>query len=137
MKEEAKPIKGRLQNCSLDVFSASDGWLDRWKTSYAIKEHRIVGKYGNVSEETVTFWMERLQELTTGYSSENIWIMDGFGYFFEPLPDKRLIEKGKQVKGGKKPKQRCMIDFFVNAVREKVKEPVVIWKSGIPRCFRG
>ena len=63
--------------------------------------------------------------------------MDGFGYFFEPLPDKRLIEKGKQVKGGKKSKQRCTIDFFVNAVREKVEEPVVIWKSGIPRCFRG
>ena len=104
MKEDAKPIKGRLQNCSLDGFSASDGWLDGWKTSYAIKESQIVGKYGNVSEETVTFWMERLQELTTGYSSENIWIMDGFGYFFEPLPDKRLIEKGKQVKGGKKSK---------------------------------
>ena len=30
--------------------------------------------------------------------------MDGFGYFFEPLPDKRLMEKGKQVKGGKKSK---------------------------------
>ena len=63
--------------------------------------------------------------------------MDGFGYFFEPLPDKRLIEKSKQVKGGKKSKQRCTIDFFVNAVREKVEEPVFTWKSGIPRCFRG
>ena len=30
-----------------------------------------------------------------------------------------------------------MIAFFVSPDRGKVEEPVVIWKSGMPRCFRG
>ena len=88
LKEEAKTIKERLQDCSLDGFTTLDGWLDRWKTAYAIKERRLVGEAGDVSEKTITSWMERLQELTAGYSSENIWNMDESGYFFKALPDK-------------------------------------------------
>ena len=53
LKEEAKTIKERLQICSLDGFNASDGWSDRWKTACAIKERRIVGEAGDVSEETI------------------------------------------------------------------------------------
>ena len=56
--------------------------------------------------------------------------MDKSGCFFKALP--ALVEKG-----GKKSKQRFMIVFFVNATGLKVKEPVVVWKSGTPRCFRG
>ena len=73
--------------------------------------------------------MERINELIEGYSMENIWNMDESGYFFKTLPDKGLIEKGKQVKGGK------TVAFFVNAAGEKVDQPIVIWKSKLPRCF--
>ena len=48
--------------------------------------------------------MERVQELTKGYLSENIWNMDEPGCFFKALPDKGLVEKGKEAKGGKKSK---------------------------------
>ena len=54
LKEEAKAIKKKLQDCRLDGFSASDGWLDGWKTAYVVKKLRIVGEAGNVSEETIT-----------------------------------------------------------------------------------
>ena len=82
-KEEAKAIKERPQDCSLNGFSASDVWLSGWKTAYAIKERRIVGEAGDVSEERITSWMERLQELFAGYSSESIWNMEEYGYFFQ------------------------------------------------------
>ena len=36
------------------------------------------------------------------------------GCFFKALPDKGLVEKGKQAKCGKKSKQRYTIAFFVN-----------------------
>ena len=58
LKKEAKAMKERLQDCSLGGFSASDGWLDGWKTAYAIKERRIVDKTGDVSKETIISWME-------------------------------------------------------------------------------
>ena len=72
LKEEAMEIKNQLQNSDLDGFVALDGCLEKWKATYAIKEKRIVGEEGDVPEETVSSWIERLQELTEGYSSENI-----------------------------------------------------------------
>ena len=49
--------------------------------------------------------------------------------FFKTLPDKGLVEKSKQVKGGKKLKKKFTIAFFVNAVGEIVEEPVVPWTT--------
>ena len=63
-------------------------------------------------EETVSSWIERLQDLTEGYSLENIWNMDESGCFFKALPDEGLVQKGKQATGGKKSKQRFTIVFF-------------------------
>ena len=38
LKEEAMAIKEQLKNSDFDDFRASDGWLDRWKTTYSVKE---------------------------------------------------------------------------------------------------
>ena len=132
LKEEAMEIKNQLQNSDLDGFVASDGWLEKWKATYAIKEKRIVGEGGDVPEETVSSWIERLQELTEGYSSENIWNMDESGCFFKALPDAGLVQKEEKAKGSKKSKQRLTIAFFVSAAGQKIDEPIVIWKSKLP-----
>ena len=58
-------------------------WLDTWKSAYTIKKSRIVGEVRDVAEETITSWMERIQELTEGHLSENIWNMDESGCFFK------------------------------------------------------
>ena len=72
LKGEAMAIKEQLRNSDFDDFSASDGWLDCWKTAYSVKERRIVGEAGDLSTETVTSWMERKNELIEGYSF-GIW----------------------------------------------------------------
>ena len=54
--------------------------------------------------------------------------MDESGCFFKALPDVGLVQKGKQAKGGK---------IFVSAAGQKIDEPIVIWKSKLPRCFNG
>ena len=41
-------IKNQLQKCELDGFVASDGWLDKWKATYAIKVRQVVGEGGDV-----------------------------------------------------------------------------------------
>ena len=98
LKKEAMAIKESLQDSSLDQLRASDGQLDTWKSANAIKERRIIGEAGDVAEETITSWMERIQELTKGHSSENIWNMDESDYFCNALPDKGLVEKGQEAK---------------------------------------
>ena len=68
LKEEAMAVKEKLQNSDYDSFHASDGW----KASHAIRECRIVGEAGDIAEETITSWMERIVELTEGYELEDI-----------------------------------------------------------------
>ena len=53
-------IKERIQDSSLDGFSALDGWLDGWETAYPIKERQIAGEVGDSSKETITSLMKRL-----------------------------------------------------------------------------
>ena len=45
--------------------------------------------------------------------------------FFKALPDKGLVEKGKQAKGSKNLSKDSRLSFY-NAAREKFEEPVVI-----------
>lgn len=55
---------------------------------------------------------------------------------FKALPERGLLLKGKEARGGKKSKQRFTIAFFVNSAGGKEDEPIVIWKSKVPRCFK-
>ena len=72
LKKETIAIKETLQGSTLDQFRSSYRWLDTWKSAYVIKERQMVGEAGDAAEETIISWMERIQELTEGYSSENI-----------------------------------------------------------------
>ena len=93
MLQEVLKIKESLNDSSLDSFTASSGWLEKWKSCYGIRETRITGEADDVSVSTVRSWIERLPELVKGYKLEDVWNMDELGLFFKLLPDKRLIEK--------------------------------------------
>ena len=89
-----------------------------------------------MAEYTVSAWMERLVELTRGYELADIWNVDETGCSFKALPGKGLAKKKGQTRGGKKPKKRLTIAFFVNAAGEKAIEPLEVWRSKKPRCLK-
>ena len=136
LKEEAMLIKERLNKDELDEFTASNGWLETFKQTYGLRETRITGEVDDIPKMTIQSWIERLPELTSGYELRNIWNMDELGLFFKGLSEKGLIEKSRRCKGGKKSKQRLTAAFFVASDGSKISEPVVIWKSKSPRCFK-
>ena len=117
-------------------FTASNGWFEKWEISYGIRETRVNGEASEVSGETVNKWMERLWELTKDYDPIDIWNMDETGCFFRALLEKGLAEKKSQARGDKKSKTRLTIALFVSAAGEKVIEPIAIWRSTKPRCFK-
>ena len=96
----------------------------------------VSGESGEVREETVKSWKERLPPILVGYSPEDILKMAKTGKFYRALPNKSLSEAAKQCRGGKQSKERVTCAFFVNAAGGKEK-PIVIGKSANPRCFRG
>ena len=85
-------------NPQLDGFHTSNGWLKSFKTTYRIRETTTVISWeaGDIPITTVKAWMERLPELVKGYSLEDVLNTDELGLFFETLPQKGLIEKGKK-----------------------------------------
>ena len=135
-KEEAMEIKKCLDKVEFKNFAASNGWLEKRKISYGVRERKVNGKAGEVVEYTVSAWMERLVELTRGYELAVIWNMGKTGCFFNALRQKGLAEKKSQVRRGKKSKTRLTIAFFVNAAGEKAIEPLVVRRSKKPRCFK-
>ena len=135
LKEETMKIKKCLDP-KKSHFTASNGWLQKWKFSYGARERKVNGEAGEVSKYTVSALMERLLELKREYELADIWNMDETGCFFKTLPKKGLAGKKSQAAGGKKPKAKLTAAFFINTAGEKVIEPLIIRRSAKPRCFR-
>lgn len=134
LKEEALLIAKKFDPET--SFKASNGWLDSFKKRHNIKNMKVSGECGDVSEETVTGWFEHLKVLISGYELVNVWNEDETGCFYRALPDQTLSERKKECRGGKKAKERITIAFFANAAGGK-ETPIVIGRSVTPRCFKG
>ena len=136
LKKEEMLVKERLNKDKLATFTASNGWLEKFKQTYGLRETSITGEADDKPKMTIQSWIGRLPELTSGYELRNMWNMDELGLFFKALLEKDLVEKPRRCKRGKKSKQRLTAAFFVAADGSKISEPVVIWKSKSPRCFK-
>ena len=79
--------------------------------------------------------MERLQKLTAGYSSENIWNKNESGCFFKALLDEELVGKGKQLNGAKL-MQRFTIAFFVKKLPGKKSKSHLLYEWNEPFVIR-
>lgn len=116
-------------------FKGTNGWFEKWKSRYNIRQFSVCGESGDVSGDTISSWKEKLPELLEGYNKKDIYNLDETGCFWRTLPNRGFGQKGKECKGGKKSKHRITICFIVNAAGGKEK-PIVIAKSENPRCFR-
>ena len=132
IQEEALKI---LLKLNVTGFTASNGWLQKWKTRHNVKQFSAAGEYGEVNPETLKSWAERLPEIVKGYKLKDIWNADETGLFWRALPDKSLSVKKGRCKGGKYAKQRITVLLIVNALGEK-EPPIIIGRSLKPRCFK-
>ena len=133
LKEKARQIAEKLEKTD---FKGTNGWFEKWKKHHNIRRVAVCGESGDVRGDTLESWKERLPEIMQGYNKEDIYNLDETGCFWRALPDRGFGEKGKECKGGKKLKHRVTVAFLVSAVGDK-EDPIVIWKSENPRCFRG
>ena len=132
LSEKAKEIAATLGKPD---FKASNGWLDKWKSSFNITQKSVAGESGDVNPETVFSWKERLPVIVSGYANEDIYNFHETGCFWRALPDRGFGQRGKKCKGGKHAKQRFTIALLVNAAGGKEK-PFVIWTSEKHKCFK-
>lgn len=124
-----------------EKFTASDGWLSRWKRRYNIRELNICGE--KLSAESQK---EELQKFklkfhaimqTRGLTAEQVYNCDETGLNFRMLPSKTLVSKQeKSAPRFKKRKERVTVMACSNALGNHKMELVVIGKSKNPRAFK-
>ena len=98
LQDEAQQIAAKL-GCS--EFKASNGWLESFKCLHNLKTLTISGEADAVSDETVEAWLEQLNVLLKGYKPENMWNMDETSCLYRGLPEKTLVERNRECRGGK------------------------------------
>lgn len=108
------------EKLGISGFTASNGWLERFKQYYNLQKMATAGEDGDVSEETLESWNERVRGITREWSPENVWDMDETGSFWRCLPGTSLNEKERRCSGGKQAKQRHTWAFFVNAAKRRI-----------------
>lgn len=139
------PVSGPiLQEKALQVaktlgitdFTASTGWLDRFKNRHSIIYRQICGESNSVNPEVTTDWKNHISALISGYDPSEIYNADEFGLFFKLMPDKSLVLKNEKCHGGKLSKERLTVLVCTNSVGTDKKKPLVIGKYAKPRCFK-
>lgn len=117
-------------------FSASNGWLEKWRDRYNVKFAVLSGERGEVDLSVVEDWKKRLPTLCDGFLPCNIFNADESGLYYRAFPTKSLIAKGDDPGGCKVSKDRITFLLGASVTGEKIK-PLVIGKSMKPRCFVG
>jgi hypothetical protein len=134
LQGKAKQIANELRVEGGD-FSASEGWLQKWKQRNNVSSYKINGESRNVDLEHVEQWKLSLKTLLIGYDLKNVFNMDETGFFFLALPDSTLSHGKQSCKGGKQGKDRITMVLTCFALGEKLP-PWIIDKSKNTRTFR-
>ena len=99
MQERSSLFAKGLEN---EEFKASNGWLESFYKRYKIMFVTRSEEYGDVPEDVVKEWKEKLASLREGYRLEDIFNMDKTGLYFRVTEIKTLFQKGQDRAGGKK-----------------------------------
>ena len=84
-REALIPVSGfMIQEKALQIvlksnvtgFTASNRWLEKWKTRHNVKQFSVAGEDGEVNAEGLEPWTERLPEIVKGYVLKDIWNTD-------------------------------------------------------------
>jgi AcrR family transcriptional regulator len=103
LRGKAKMIAAQL---NIENFTASNGWIARFKDRHGLVYKKLVGESAAVDSESTEAWLERLPSLLEGYEQRDIYNADETGLFYNVLPDRTLALKGESCHGGKNCKDR-------------------------------
>ena len=101
LEEEGMEIKKCLDIVEFKNFTASNGWLEKWKISYGVRERKVNVEAAKVAEYTVSAWMERLMKLTRGYELADVWNMDEASCFLRHCVRNVLLKRKVKPEEGK------------------------------------
>ncbi|XP_028660410.1 jerky protein homolog-like [Erpetoichthys calabaricus] len=120
-------------------FTASVGWLDRWKKCYGIRQLCVCGEKLSSNFEEMEAFKKRFQEFieTESLTGDQIFNCDESGLNYKMLPSKSLAARTDAAAPGyKRSKERLTILACSNATANLKMNLAMIGKSKNPRAFK-
>lgn len=128
----------KLMNGDL-AFTASNGWLDRWKRRHGIRQLTISGEKLSADNTAAKEYLDEFADLISSenYSPQQVYNADETGLNFKALPTKSLASKEESsAPGFKMNKQRLTVLACSNAAGTNKLPLMVIGKSAKPRALK-
>lgn len=138
LQEKALQFRKEFDEGEAD-FSASSGWLDRWKRRYGVRQLQICGEKLSSDVIGMKEFREKFQNLVDSESltGDQIFNCDETGLNYKMLPEKTLAAKAEAAAPGyKHSKDRVTILACSNATANLKMELLMIGKSKNPRIFK-
>lgn len=120
-------------------FTASNGWLDRWKKRHGIRQLSISGEKLSADIDAAQDYLNEFVDMISpgNYSPQQIYNADETGLNFKALPKKSLASKEESAAPGfKMNKQRLTVLACSNAAGTLKIPLMVIGKSKRPRALK-
>lgn len=136
LTSKALELNKQLKACPL--FTASNGWLEKFKHRHGIRQLDVVGEKLDADKEIIPEFQKKIQEeiKMLGLSRDQVFNGDESGLFWKAFPKKTLAAGSeKNVSGYKMKKDRVTIMVCANASGSFKLPLAVIGKSKHPRAY--
>lgn len=138
LKEKAKYFHENLYDKN-STFSASSGWLQKFKKRFGIRFLTITGEKLSSQPELVSPFLRKLEEkikdLNLDYNQ--VYNADETGLYWKLLPGKTYVSSEEKTAPGRKvAKERITFLACTNATGLHKLTPLVIGKAKKPRSFK-
>ncbi|XP_042322498.1 tigger transposable element-derived protein 1-like [Sceloporus undulatus] len=130
--------KGSPQTIYSKPFTASKGWLHRFKKRFGLKNVKFTGEAAYAHEEGAATFPAALQKLIKekGYHPKQVFNCDESELFWKKMPNRTFIHKNAKVAPGHKTwKERLTLVLCGNAAGHMIK-PGVVYRSKNPRALQ-
>lgn len=121
------------------AFSASTGWLERFKRRYGIRLLKICGEELSADANSIGPFLTKFKEkcIEMDLRPDQIYNCDETAFVYKNLNDRTLVlSSEKKAPGRKNSKERVTIMPCVNATGKHKLPLVMIGKSKNPRCLK-
>uniref|UniRef100_A0A1B6HFM7 HTH CENPB-type domain-containing protein n=1 Tax=Homalodisca liturata TaxID=320908 RepID=A0A1B6HFM7_9HEMI len=138
IQEKAIKLNKQLPDC-VPNFTASQGWLDRWKKWHGIRQLSITGESLSGDNSTADDYKNKFLDFVKeeNLTADQIYNADETGLFYRMLQNKTLASKTeKYAKGYKKSKDRLTIMACSNASGKHKFPLLLIGKAKNPRALK-
>lgn len=125
---------------STDSFSASDGWLTKFKKRHGIRYLKICGEILSSDTTDIMSFIRTLRGKMNEMqlTDAQLYNADESGLYFRLLPQKTFVAATEKTAPGRKiAKERITFLLCSNADGSHKLTPMVVGKSAKPRCFKG